>query len=284
MSLFCYGRAQVQNFNEQRRALQGELELSQQEVQDAKAQLSAIHADATRFQLTAKQAFANYERELQLHAAAERALKESQETADSLRTSLSSAEHRAASLSTDLIRLERNVEDEKKRAVAETSSLKELLAELTRTNELLHSQVQTYGSQIDRMRDNRILSAASVDNLDPSTISSSSSSTSLAALAAAAVKAAEGGNGTAADTAVSSLSAEEVNELKKSLIELREVLRYMKKEKDMLLAKQSVLDSENNRHIIEVCVQLCVRHVDSKNIMWYRFLGSASSWTKRKRC
>jgi uncharacterized phage infection (PIP) family protein YhgE len=127
-----------------------------------------------------------------------------------------------------LIRLERNVEDEKKRAVAETSSLKELIAELTRTNELLHSQVQTYGAQIERMRDNSLL--------DPSTVPSSSSL-----------------EGSAAATATS-LSSEEFNELNKSLRELREVLQYMKKEKDMLLAKQSVLDSENNRHIIEVCI------------------------------
>ena len=220
-----------------------------------KAQLSAIHADATRFQFTAKQAFANYERELQLHAAAERALKESQEAADSLRNALSAAEHRAASLSTDLIRLERSVEDEKKRAVAETSSLREHLAELTRTNELLHSQVQTYGSQIDRLRENRILSAASADSLDASTSSFSSSSASLGVLASAA--AAEGSAAAASDVTAPQLSTEEVNELKKSLIELREVLRYMKKEKDMLLAKQSVLDSENNRHIIEVFIQYC---------------------------
>ena len=224
----CNVRAQDQNFNEQRRASQGELELSQQEVQLAKEQFNTILADSSRFQLTAKQAFANYERELQLHAAAERALKESQETADSLRNSLSAAEHRAASLSTDLIRLERNVEDEKKRAVAETSSLKEHIAELTRTNELLHSQVQTYGAQIERMREN---------SLDPSTVPSSSS----------------------LEGSATSLSAEEVNELNKSLRELREVLQYMKKEKDMLLAKQSVLDSENNRHIIEVLYSTFVR-------------------------
>ena len=214
--------------HEKLRASQAELSLSQQEIQDLKAQLNLLHADATRFQTTAKQAFANYERELQLHAISERSLKESQETIDSLRSALAAAEHRVARLSTDLICLERRTEEDKQHAITDSIALKEQLAELTRTNELLHSQVQTYGAQIERLLEHRSEGAAGGGGE------------------------ASGMDGTSSSNPKVSVTAEEINELKKSLSELREVLRYMKKEKDLLLAKQSVLESENARHVMEV--------------------------------
>lgn len=76
-------------------------------------QLSTLQSDAVRFQQTAKQAFANYERELQMHALAERSLRDSQEALEVLKKSHSEAEHRAASLSSDMIRMEKLRDEEK---------------------------------------------------------------------------------------------------------------------------------------------------------------------------
>jgi len=162
--------------SEELRALHAQLAESSQEKQEMQTQLSILQSDATRFQQTAKQAFANYERELQMHALAERSLLDSQEAFEALKKSHSEAEHRAASLSSDLIRLEKLRDEEKQVATLlhlshhqydtcfvgqvaarEVSGLSERLAELGRANELLHSQVQTYGAQIERMQDSRLV-------------------------------------------------------------------------------------------------------------------------------
>lgn len=92
---------------EELRALHAQLAEAGQEKEELRTQLAVLQCDASRFQQTAKQAFANYERELQLHALAERSLKDSQEALETARHSHSEAEHRAASLSSDLIRLEK---------------------------------------------------------------------------------------------------------------------------------------------------------------------------------
>lgn len=41
-------------------------------------------------------------------------------------------------------------------ASREVSGLREQLAEVGRANELLHSQVQTYGAQIERLQESRL--------------------------------------------------------------------------------------------------------------------------------
>lgn len=54
---------------------------------------------------------------------------------------------------------------------------------------------------------------------------------------------------------------EEAEQQRKALHELREVLRFMKKEKDMLLAKLSVVESENSRHLMEVWKQTMISYL-----------------------
>jgi len=201
---------------EELRALKAQLAEANQEKQDLLTQLSVLQSDAARFQQTAKQAFANYERELHMHALAERSLLDSQEALEALKQKHSESEHRAASLSSDMIRMEKLRDEEKQVAAKEISGLREQLVEIGRTNELLHSQVQTYGAQIERMQESRLVQGEIAMN-------------------------SSGGE-----------QLEDVEQQRKALHELREVLRFMKKEKDMLLAKLSVVESENSRHVMEV--------------------------------
>ena len=44
------------------------------------------------------------------------------------------------------------------------------------------------------------------------------------------------------------VDAEELNELRRTATELREVVRYLKRERDLLEAKQSVVEGEVNNH------------------------------------
>ena len=44
------------------------------------------------------------------------------------------------------------------------------------------------------------------------------------------------------------VDAEELNELRRTATELREVVRYLKRERDLLEAKQSVVEGEVHNH------------------------------------
>ena len=44
------------------------------------------------------------------------------------------------------------------------------------------------------------------------------------------------------------VDTEELNELRRTATELREVVRYLKRERDLLEAKQSVVEGEVNNH------------------------------------
>jgi nucleoprotein TPR len=211
---------------ESTRAHQEQLALARQESEQLREQLELLKADAVKFQAAAKSAFANYERELQMHAQAEKDLREKDRELEVTKDSLSAAQQRAASLSADCLRKESVLEEERGKFEAESQLLQSQLEGLQRTNDLLHAQVQSFGVQIDRLQDTRLAAASLEQNVGTND----------------------------ANQQPSTMNVEELMELRKSNLEIREVLRYLKKEKDMLAAKLAVVETENNRHLGELHV------------------------------
>lgn len=210
------------------RALQDEVALARQQSEQVSGQLELLKADAVKFQAAAKSAYANYERELQLHAEAERQLRSRDDELGAAKDALAAAQHQAADMSAALIRKEGSVEEERARFRAEEALLKEQLEGLQRSNDLLHAQVQSFGVQVDRLQESRVAAATAGESTAataPATASPDSS-----------------------DQVSPSAGAEEVADLRKSNNELREVLRYLKKEKDMIAARLAVAETESSRH------------------------------------
>lgn len=254
------------------RRLEESLALSQQEVLQMNEQSLAVATEIAKYQEAARLAHQNYERELQMHAQAERDLSDMRKQLDDTLSSLRKEQQRSAELSSECIRKELLLQDEKSRSSQEGLQIRELLSGLQGTNDLLHAQVQSYGAQIEKLQTQRLHSS-----LSPSTSGITNSSfiamTIVSDPSSSAVEetksqlppveAVEGNRSSvsiptvAADTVISQSTqplppankadVDELVELRKTSVELREVLRFMKREKDMLTAKLSVSEMEAGR-------------------------------------
>jgi nucleoprotein TPR len=234
-----------QTHQDQMNALQEEKQLLSIEYESVKAQLSTIHIDMNKFQQQAKLAYENYERELQLHAQAERELREERQAIENVKKQLNQAQEQASALSADSMRLARQVQDEKLYSQEEKKRLQDEIESLTRTNDLLHAQVQSFGLQLEKLHESRLqLHAATGAGATAASASVEGTSVTAAGDAAAS------GESTSSATA-SGVAGEfdELSELRKSAGEMREVLRFMKREKEMLQARLNIAESENNRYV-----------------------------------
>jgi len=254
------------------RRLEETLALSQQEVLQMNEQSLAVATEITKYQEAARLAHQNYERELQMHAQAERDLSDMRKQLDDTLSSLRKEQQRSAELSSECIRKELLLQDEKSRSAQESFEIRELLSGLQGTNDLLHAQVQSYGAQIEKLQTQRLhssLSSSTAGITNSSTIAMtivSDTSSSAVEETKSQLPPVEGleGNGSsvsiptvAADTVISQSTqplppankadVDELVELRKTSVELREVLRFMKREKDMLTAKLSVSEMEAGR-------------------------------------
>ena len=256
------------------RQLEETLALSRQEVLQMNEQSLAVTTEITKYQEAAKIAHQNYERELQMHAQAERDLSDMRKQLEDMLSSLRKEQQRSAELSSECIRKELLLQDEKSRSAQESQQIREHMSGLQGTNDLLHAQVQSYGAQIEKLQTQRLHSSlASTTGSSSSSNSSSSSSTiAMTIVSDTAVEETksqlpiDGVDGSrssvlavAADMMISQNTqpllppankaddVDELVELRKTSVELREVLRFMKREKDMLTAKLSVSEMEAGR-------------------------------------
>jgi len=254
------------------RRLEETLALSQQEVLQMNEQSLAVATEITKYQEAARLAHKNYERELQMHAQAERDLSDMRKQLDDTLSSLRKEQQRSAELSSECIRKELLLQDEKSRSAQESFEIRELLSGLQGTNDLLHAQVQSYGAQIEKLQTQRLhssLSSSTAGITSSSTIAmtivsdASSSAVEETKSQLTPVEGVEGSGSSvtiptvAADTVISQSTqplppankadVDELVELRKTSVELREVLRFMKREKDMLTAKLSVSEMEAGR-------------------------------------
>ena len=224
--------------------LQEEKQLLSIENDAAKAQLATINLDASKFQQQAKLAYENYERELQLHAQAERELRDERQAVESIKKQLNQVQDQASSLAAETLRLSRQLQDEKVNSQEEKKRLQDEIDSLTKTNDLLHAQVQSFGLQLEKIHEARLqLHGASVSNL----VESSMAIEGETGLGTASANTVLDGSGSGAS--VSAGEFDEITELRKSASEMREVLRFMKREKEMLQARLNIAESENNRYV-----------------------------------
>ena len=209
------------------RALEEEAALARQAAEQAAQQAELLKADILKFQTAARNSHANYERELQLHAKAERDLKDAEADLDRTKAALLAAQQAAADLTAASIRTERAAAEEKARAEETLAQQREQSEALRKVNETLHSNVQSLGVQVTRLLESRAAMSADAPAAGAATASASASATATAAAAGDA--------------------SEEVVELRQQCTELREVVRYMKREKDLLEAKLAVAEGEAAR-------------------------------------
>ena len=143
---------------------------------------------------------------------------------------LETTTQRLADISADAIKKDRLLDEERIAFEKDKEEMKTTIQELRHTNELLHSQVQSYGSKINKfeeMRANSLISSGTT----PALSSSSSSSTTQELPNILSV----------------STSEEELIELRHNMSDLREAMRYLKRERDTMELKLSVSENEVNR-------------------------------------
>lgn len=181
-------------------------------------QFEALKLDVVRFQSIARSARDNYERELQLHAAAERESSELRNEIERLNEELSSSRKSLESLKFDMEEKVRVFEEEKKLFSFDLQDANSRLKELHQMNDILHSQVQSLGLQVEASQSLKLSSVESevlINSLDQNENSEN--------------------------------MAKELSELRKSNSELREIVRFMKREREMLEAKLSLAETEASR-------------------------------------
>ena len=199
--------------------LNEENDLTKLKSQQAVEQMETLQREVSKFQLAARTAAQNYERELQLHAQDAAELRKIEEEVDKVKTELEATTQRLTDISADAIKKERQLEDERNAFEKGKTEAKENLATLQRTNDLLHTQIQQYAAKIEKFE---------------SGVQISTSEEGTAGLGSSVVSAGAGSN-------------EEVNELRQNISNLQEVMRNMKRERDLMEPKLSAAESEKIR-------------------------------------
>ena len=207
--------------------LRSELELAKEAQARAEQHMGVLKSDTAVFEASAKEATSNYERELAMHAQAAAELRKAESVVESLQAELTAAKQRTGDVTATCIRAERALEEEKQRANSLQQSLRDEVAALRHTNDLLHSQVQTMSAQVSRLQNERMKRAGVEDDKT------------------------EEGEGTVGGEDTGD-AGDELTELRQAAAELRDVVKYMKRERDMLEAKLSLTETEKNRYIAEL--------------------------------
>jgi DNA repair exonuclease SbcCD ATPase subunit len=162
----------------------------------AVAQMNILKLDTESFQQAARAAQSNYDRELQLHASPAARARDSEAALESLRVRLAVANQKISDITSDAIRREKLAEENIRTARGDLDALREEKEGLQKINDRLHSEIQALGVQVDRLQNSR------------------------AAVALGESSATESAGG----SAVSTEGEGEVDSLRSSLSELREVI------------------------------------------------------------
>ncbi len=202
-------------------ATKEETNLAKQSADQAVGQMEMLKREVSKFQLAARTATQNYERELQLHAHDAHELRTMETEVDKIKAELETTNQRLTEISADAIRKERTLDEERASFNKEQSEVKENLVTLQRTNDLLHAQIQQYATKIEKYE----------------TGVQSSSAEEVTGLATGSSSAASGSGG----------STDEVHELRQNISNLQEVMRNMKRERDIMEPKLSVAETEKTR-------------------------------------
>lgn len=270
-------RESLQQLEKQR---QGDVDLLNNEISSLKAeaevavsQAELYKVDMIKFQQVAKGSFSNYERELQLHAHAQRELREREVELEKTKASLVLAEQMYADLSGEMIRKEKVAIDDRTQYEGVVLEKSEEIVNLKRVNEILHGQIQSLGLQVERLHEAR----SHVQYAVAGAVGAGEQGVQYAA----GTVSSEGESGTSVSSTVSGTvsssndGSNEMAELRQANSEMREVVRYMKRERDMLEAKLAVSEGEYSRSASSLAA--CQRTLDETRIELRRELDKVNS-------
>lgn len=194
-------------------------------------QIEVLKQDAIKFQSVAKASHANYEHELQLHAASERNLSQLQSSFDILSIKFNESIADINNLKVDFACKEKLFLAEKKQLLDSIDAEKVKANELGNINDLLHSQIQGLVQQVDKLQTMK----SKVEDSISVNVPGEDSAESLSLVQELVASNPE--------------TNEEVAKLNQTISEMREVIRFMKRERDMQEAKLNVSDIELSRHL-----------------------------------
>jgi hypothetical protein len=199
-------------------SLSGELKTAVDKALTFSEHEAQLKADMKRIDEARERAQANYDMQLQMHAADGRLLKELQEKNRAFEESTSKARDDAARSQAALLTAEQLWAAKESALVSSQSELKASLDTLKEQNALLHSSLTALGVELDKVRSSTTLSA---------TNSSDYSSSSLSAAA----------------------SNEDIEALRASASQLREVVAYLRRQNEVLESKKEL--AEQRLHNLE---------------------------------
>merc|ERR1711871_160570 len=119
--------------------LEADANLAKTQASQAVSQMDVLKKEVSKFQAVARSATQNYERELQLHATDAAELRAMETEVDRVKAELEATSQRLTDISAGAIRKDKQMEDERQAFEMERAEIKESMASLQRTNDILHS-------------------------------------------------------------------------------------------------------------------------------------------------
>ena len=176
--------------------MKSQVATSQKNAEVATVKAEELAAEIQKYRDHATKAQSNYERELDLHAAANKDLRDAREEIASEKHLRRTAEEQLEIARVEIAEREKQLKDEKEKITINMNEMEQSL-KLTRTqNELLLSQLTSLGDQVERAQNEKIeLSSGDV------------------------------------------VSSDEVETLRREVSDLREVVKFMRSEREMNAAK-----------------------------------------------
>jgi chromosome segregation ATPase len=210
-------------------SLQQQLQSAQTEKESLLQHYSFIEKDYAKLQQSSAVSYENYERELQLHAESERLLKEEKFFHLKTKEKLTQLEEKISTVSMESFNLQQRMNAEKSNFEKELIQSKELISSLQSSNQVLMQQLENSNEKLEKLQSARFESLIGQESAN-ATSSEQSASSSTATM----------------------FLQEELQECKKTILELKELLSYMKKEKEILSTKVNYLELENSRYLNQV--------------------------------
>jgi nucleoprotein TPR len=192
----------VNEIRNQVSALKVDVEKYQKAAEDAEQRCKGVQDELNAFRIDLSEAQSNYERELELHASARSDLRKAREDCEKQIMLRQSAEHTASIVKEEFERLQASWDDGKSKHQEEMKILQRSLEDSRAQNSLLHSQLEKITEQIDRMRTVRTEGASGEDSKDEEIF-----------------------------------GEDEISSLRRTVSELRELVHFVRSEKDVIQAQ-----------------------------------------------
>ncbi len=189
---------ELDEVNKKMKELEGQMEHYQKDAEFAQNRYSQLESEVVVLRTDVATAQTNYERELSLHAAARADLRAAKEDAEAESRLRHIAEAQAAAAKSEIEDQKASLEQEKATMHKSVQEYAKNLEETRSQNALLHNQLDKIGEQIEKM---------------------------------------QGSQGGSFDTPNAEDGTEEVLSLQKTVSELREVVKFVRAEKEMVQAQ-----------------------------------------------